>query len=152
MRRDRRLRLRALPPGVPLTLRLVLTLGVTSDELLPVLILAAQHPEKLRVGITENLSFAERWLLRTTLVAALLVAPPLLVASVVTRVPTIALCAMGSAVLPGLAFLVAYPWRLRAVIIRRAFATQAMKQAMPDTASMGRILSDAIGQPAAPRQ
>ncbi|WP_426749880.1 hypothetical protein [Myxococcus sp. Y35] len=121
---------------------------MTSDELMPVLILAARHPDRLRVGITESLSLAERWLLVITLVAALLVAPPLLVVSVITRVPAFAIGAAGSVALPGLAFFVAYPWRLRGVIIRRAFATQAGAQAMPDTTLMGSVLSDVIREPA----
>ncbi|WP_426752811.1 hypothetical protein [Myxococcus sp. Y35] len=150
MSHAKRLLLRALPPGLPLPLRIVLKLGVTSDELMPVLILAARHPEKLRVGLTEDLSFTERWLLLTTMVAAPLVVTPLLVASAVAGVPALGVLAISALALPGLAFLVAYPWRLRAVIIRRAFATHAVKQAKPDAVSMSLFLDEAIRHPAAP--
>ncbi|GMU01976.1 hypothetical protein KH5H1_60960 [Corallococcus caeni] len=118
MARTSHIVLRSGGAGAPPGLRLILRLGLTSDELLPVLQLAERAPEQLRVGLTEHLSRGEHCLL-----GASAAGPGLAMGLLASGAPMPALLAAGMlSVVSGLAFLALWPWRLRAIVVRRARA------------------------------
>lgn len=111
-----RSRLLSSPSSIPVALRLALRVGVRSEDIIPLLLLAENSPSRLQVKLFEGMGAMDWGLLGTAAVAAVFFVVALVVCSSLLLVLVsggLVLAAVG-------AFVYVYVFRLRDILVRRA--------------------------------